>query len=201
MEEFGGLVRDRAAFRDYFGRITSGAKKMDTLINDLLSFSRLGRSDLTLELLPLEAAFSEARSRIDDELARNGGRVRIETPLPRVWAHRATLVQVLVNLLSNAVKFVAPGVLPDVRISAEEIGGRVHVRVTDNGIGIDPTFRDRIFGVFERLNQAERYPGTGIGLAIVRRAVERMGGRCGMDSELGKGSSFWIELDGQLRTW
>ena len=200
VQEFGELIRDRAAFRDYFDRITSGAKKMDALINDLLSFSRLGRSDLTLELLSLEAAFSEARSRIDDELARSGGRVRIETPLPHVWAHRATLVQVLVNLLSNAVKFVAPGVLPDVRISAEEIGGRVRVRVADNGIGIDPTFRERIFGVFERLNQAERYPGTGIGLAIVRRAVERMGGRCGMDSELGKGSSFWIELDGPLRT-
>jgi signal transduction histidine kinase len=100
----------------------------------------------------------------------------------------------LSNLLSNALKFVGPGVLPEVRITAQASGNRVMLRVQDNGIGIDPAFRDRIFGVFERLNQSERYPGTGIGLAIVRRAVERMGGRCGVESESGKGSCFWVEL-------
>ncbi|HVE39707.1 MAG TPA: ATP-binding protein [Planctomycetota bacterium] len=104
------------------------------------------------------------------------------------------LLQVVENLLSNAVKFVAPGVSPRVSIRAERKDALVRVWVEDNGIGIPAQYHDRVFGVFERLNRPEEYPGTGIGLAIVRRAVQRMDGRIGFESEVGRGSRFWIEL-------
>jgi signal transduction histidine kinase len=110
-------------------------------------------------------------------------------------AHRGTLVRVVANLLSNAVKFVEPGKAPMVRVSTEPRGGRVRLWVEDNGIGLKPEHRERIFRVFERLHGVEKYPGTGIGLAIVRKGMERMGGAAGVESGPGNGSRFWVELD------
>jgi signal transduction histidine kinase len=104
------------------------------------------------------------------------------------------LSQVLLNLLSNAVKFVRPGVTPRVRVTGERREGKVVLSVVDNGIGIPPESRANLFKVFERLGPAKEYPGTGIGLAIVRRAMERMDGECGVESEAGQGSRFWISL-------
>jgi len=192
--DFADLMAGRPKLADYFGRIIFGASNMDALIRDLLSFSGLGRADFKREIVPLEAVVTEARMHLKDEIAKSGARIDFDLPLPSVWGHRSLLVQVLVNLLSNAIKFVASGVRPEVRLTTQVQGNRARLEVQDNGIGIDPAFRDRIFGVFERLNHIERYPGTGIGLAIVRRAVERMGGRCGVESELGKGCCFWVEL-------
>jgi signal transduction histidine kinase len=140
-------------------------------------------------------------------------------PLPRVRGNEALLTQIVSNLLDNAVKFVAPGVTPQVRIWAELVAGGgqeqnldshsqpldstlnsqpstlnsfIRLWFEDNGIGIPPDMRERIFEVFQRLST--RYEGTGIGLAIVRKAAERMGGRAGVESEIGKGSRFWVEL-------
>ena len=104
------------------------------------------------------------------------------------------LVQTIVNLLSNAIKFVAPGIEPRVTVRAEQRSGVVRLWVEDNGIGIASAYYDRIFGAFERLNRMEDYAGTGIGLAIVQRGVERMGGHCGVESVPGEGSRFWIDL-------
>jgi signal transduction histidine kinase len=104
------------------------------------------------------------------------------------------LEQALDNLVANALKFVAPGERPRIRIRAEYQGKQVRVWVEDNGIGIDPAHRGRIFEPFQRLHGIETYPGTGIGLAIVRRSLERMGGRCGVALGEGRGSRFWIEL-------
>src|SRR6185436_7794576 len=120
--------------------------------------------------------------------------IKVEGPLPSVHAARATLPRVLTNLLSNALKFVRPEVTPVIRVRAERRDGRHRLWVEDNGIGIASEFHARIFKVFERLNKAEEYPGTGIGLAIVARSMERMGGRVGIESELGRGSRFWIEF-------
>jgi signal transduction histidine kinase len=110
-----------------------------------------------------------------------------------VLGHSATLVQVISNLISNALKFVEPEAQPQIRVWTEAREDWVRLWVEDNGIGIAPQHQERIFKVFERLHGREIYPGTGIGLAIVRKGVERMGGTVGVESEVGK-SRFWIEL-------
>jgi signal transduction histidine kinase len=114
-------------------------------------------------------------------------------PLPKVRAHEATLTQILANLLSNALKFVAPGTRPSVRFWAEDRGNQARLWLQDNGIGIPQREQERVFRVFERLN-GTRYPGTGIGLSIVRKGSERMAGKTGLESEPGQGTRFWIEL-------
>jgi signal transduction histidine kinase len=166
---------------------------MDALIEDLLSYSRVSRIELDPEPLDLEDVVRDVLvhlpdldERADIEVARDG--------MPRVLGHRAALFQALTNLVSNALKFVPPGTRPSVRIHAERRERRVRLWVEDNGIGIAPEHHERIFRVFERLHGRERYPGTGVGLAIVRKAIERMGGASGVESRVGAGSRFWIEL-------
>jgi signal transduction histidine kinase len=112
-----------------------------------------------------------------------------------VLAHEVTVYQIISNLVSNALKFRRHDVEPhvDIAVTAAK-NGMTRISVIDNGIGIAPEHSERIFKVFERLHGIEEYPGTGIGLAIVKRAAERMGGRCGVDSIVGKGSTFWVEL-------
>jgi signal transduction histidine kinase len=118
----------------------------------------------------------------------------VEDPLPVVLGHPATLSQVLTNLLGNALKFVPADRTPALRVRAENDNGRIRVWVEDNGMGIAAEHQERIFRVFERLHSGDDYPGTGIGLAIVRKAVERMGGAVGVESTPGQGSRFWVEL-------
>ncbi len=122
---------------------------------------------------------------------------RVQVTIPRemqVMAHSQTLVQALTNLISNAVKFHEAGVQPKVEVSAIRNGNRVRILVRDNGIGIAPEHHERIFQVFERLHGQEEYSGTGIGLAIVKRGIQRMHGELGLNSSPGKGSTFWVEL-------
>jgi signal transduction histidine kinase len=128
------------------------------------------------------------------EINAAGALVHVADALPPVLAHRSTLVQVLANLLGNAIKFVESGQVPQVSVGAERHDRRVRITVEDNGIGIAPAHRERIFQVFERLHGQERYPGTGIGLAIVRRGVERMGGSVAVEDGPGGGTRFVIEL-------
>jgi signal transduction histidine kinase len=120
--------------------------------------------------------------------------LREAAPWPHAMAHQGTLVQVLVNLLSNASKFVAPGVVPRITLRAGCAGPQVRLEVEDNGIGIPERDHQRIFKVFERLHGPESYAGTGIGLALVHKGVERMGGEVGLQSQVGQGSCFWIVL-------
>jgi signal transduction histidine kinase len=120
--------------------------------------------------------------------------IEIEEPLPPVMAQPSYLTQVLSNLLGNAIKFVPPGRTPEICVSAQRQGNRVKITFQDNGIGIEPKDRERIFNIFERVHDRESYEGTGIGLSIVRKATERMGGSVGVESGRGQGSCFWIEL-------
>jgi signal transduction histidine kinase len=198
--------------QDYAQRIVSAASRMDTLINELLAYSRLSRTELRLQPLSLTTAVEEALAQAEAEIQEKHALVRVEEPLLDVIGHRITLVQVVANLLANAIKFVAPGIQPQVRIWTEEVsraGGerdnyelqimnyelpKVRLWIGDNGIGIAPEHQQRIFRVFERLHGVDSYPGTGIGLAIARKGVERMGGRVGVESQPGQGSRFWIEL-------
>jgi signal transduction histidine kinase len=180
--------------RQYAERVVAGANTMDQLIRDLLSYSRITRSELRLTPLDLHHAMQSATEQVADDVAARHARVVVEEPLPAVIGHETTLAQVLANLVANAIKFVPAERTPEVRVRAERRDGRVRVWVEDNGIGIAPEHHERIFRVFERLNPAEDYPGTGIGLAIVRKGVERMGGHVGVESQPGGGSRFWIEL-------
>ena len=115
-------------------------------------------------------------------------------PLPAVQANPTVLRQIVTNLLSNAVKFVPQDRAPDIKVWSELRGDYVRFWVEDNGIGIAPEHQSQIFDVFQRLHGPQAFPGTGIGLAIVRKGAERMGGRCGVISEPGQGSRFWVEL-------
>jgi signal transduction histidine kinase len=180
--------------REHLGRILRAAERMDALITDVLAYSRMARAELTVEPVPLEQTVEEALDTLDAEIRRTGAHVEVARPLPRVMAHAATLARVLTNLLNNALTFAEPGTTPRVRIAATQANGWVRLSVSDEGIGIAPEHLERIFRPFERLHGTETYPGTGFGLAIVRRAVERMGGRCGVESEPGRGSTFWLEL-------
>ncbi|HTD66607.1 MAG TPA: PAS domain S-box protein, partial [Candidatus Limnocylindria bacterium] len=183
-------------------RIHVSSEFMDKLLLGLLAYGRAARTEVTLGPVEVrkawEAAIFQTAHRIDESKAR----VEVVGPLPVVRAHEATLGQCLANLLSNAMKFVAPGVQPHIRFRAEEIPpsatksgdeARVRLWMEDNGIGIAPEHQDRTFRVFERLN-GTRYAGTGIGLSIVRKSIERMGGHVGLESEPHNGSRFWIEL-------
>jgi PAS domain S-box-containing protein len=180
--------------RNYAQRIVAAAQRMDALIHDLLDYSRLSRSEMQLQPVNLQEVIDEVLKQLEAEIQEREAQVSVEEPLPQVMGHYATLLQAMENLLTNAVKFVASGVQPQVRVWAEEHSRWVRLWVEDNGIGIAPEHRERIFRVFERLHGVETYPGTGIGLAIVRKGIERMGGRVGVESAPGQGSRFWVEL-------
>jgi PAS domain S-box-containing protein len=179
---------------DYAHRIISAATRLDTLIQDLLLYSRISHSTLDLGLVQTDVVLEEALANLEAPFHDSNANLQIIRPLLPVVAHHSTLVQVVGNLLSNAVKFVASGVRPEIRVRMESLGKVGRLWVEDNGIGIAPEFHNRIFRVFERLHGVEAYPGTGVGLAIVRKGIERMGGRVGVDSAPQTGSSFWIEL-------
>jgi signal transduction histidine kinase len=180
--------------REYAERIVAGAKRMDELIRDLLAYSRVSRAELKLVRVPLTPVAHSALAELSGALRARNASVHVDEPLPTVMGHPATLSQVLTNLLGNGLKFVPPERIPELRVRAERHNGLVRVWVEDNGIGIAPEHQARIFRVFERLHSNDDYPGTGIGLAIVRKAVERMGGQVGVESSLGHGSRFWVEL-------
>jgi PAS domain S-box-containing protein len=180
--------------RDYITRINQSAERMDRLIRDLLNYGRLNTTGLEIQDVDVKEILEAVLMHHEQEIKDSRAKISKTGTLPRVRAHPAVLQTVLGNLLSNAVKFVTPGVQPQIAVSSEERGNFVRIWVEDNGIGIEPKNRGKIFGVFERLHPNERYPGTGIGLAIVHKGVERMGGRVGVESELNQGSRFWIEL-------
>lgn len=180
--------------RDYATRIVAAGNRMERLIQDLLAYSRMSQGEVDLRVVDLEGVMDEAVSSLLDALRERGGQIAVERPLPAVLAHRPTLTQAVINLLANAVTFVEPGESPRVRVWGEKLDGRLRLWVADNGIGVAPEHQERIFGVFERLHGTEEYPGTGVGLAIVRKGVERMGGKVGVESRRGEGSRFWIEL-------
>jgi signal transduction histidine kinase len=127
-------------------------------------------------------------------LRQKKARLQVKRSRYRVLGHQPMLVQVVCNLLTNAVKFCAAGMTPEVVVREERRGDFARVWVEDNGIGIAPEHCDRIFRIFERLHDRDKYTGTGIGLAIVQKAITRMGGKVGVESEIGRGSRFWFEL-------
>jgi PAS domain S-box-containing protein len=179
--------------QEILGRIHTSAEFMDRLLLDLLAFGTTARSQMDLSPVEVQGAWKAAVFQSAAEIERTGARIEVIPPLPVVIAHGPTLGQCLANLLGNSLKFVADGVRPHVRFWAERRRNTVRLWLQDNGIGIPQDQTERVFRVFERLHGA-RYPGTGIGLAIVRKGLERMGGSVGLESEPGHGTRFWIDL-------
>ena len=220
VEEPGSALSETG--RDYASRIGKSAQFMDDLLNDLLDFSRISLQSIELAPVNLKTVVDSVLSRLQTDIQAVNARVENSGPWPRVLAHESTLGLVLFNLLGNALKFAAPDVPPQIRIWTEEAnlthasngnqkvnsslpspavpklpgeGGLTSVKVyiEDNGIGIAPEHQNQIFRIFTRL-MGDKYAGTGIGLAIVQKGVERMGGRVGVESASGQGSRFWFEL-------
>lgn len=191
LEEFTGRLGDEG--EDFLRRIKKAAFRMDALIRDILAYSQVTKMDVRTEAVDLEGL-------IEDLIRENRGvretraKVSIVKPLHQVVGHVACLTQCLSNLLDNAAKFVRENSVPEITLRTEPRGNRIRVWVEDNGIGIDPALHDRIFKMFERGEAGRDYDGTGIGLAIVKKAMERMGGTVGLESRPGSGSRFWIEL-------
>ncbi len=175
----------------YLNRISAAAGRLDQLIRDVLTYSRIVREAVTLQRVDVEALVSQLVEE-NPALQEPQASITIRTPLLPVRGHDAYLTQVLSNLLYNAVKFVRRGEKPVVDLWTEETADGVRIFVRDHGIGIPKEVQHRLFGMFERLNRD--YEGTGIGLSIVRKAVERMGGSFGVESEEGRGATFWVQL-------
>ena len=187
-----GWRLDNAA-RELLARIVRGGRRMDRMIQDLLTYSRISRRELKLEAVSLDKLVHEVVQQYPD-MRPDKADIEVEGPLPDVMAHEPSLTQVISNLLSNAVKFVPPQGRPRVRVTADRRDTYARLWIADNGIGIKPEHHARLFGMFERFHPERDYEGTGIGLAIVRKAIERMNGQVGVESDGISGSRFWVEL-------
>jgi PAS domain S-box-containing protein len=179
--------------RDYAKRILRSAERLDRLVQDLLTYSRMSRGEIKFARVNLAKTLADTQLTLSDDLFKTGT-VLTAGDLHSVVGYEPTLNIILTNLLANAMKFVKAGTTPRVNIYSEQRDGTVRLWVEDNGIGIPAAARDKIFGVFHRLHPLEKYPGTGIGLAIVQKGVQRMGGKVGVESQPDQGSRFWIEL-------
>lgn len=184
-------------------RILASAARTERLIEDLLEYGQLTRRQTRPQRVSLVLVIQEVLGHLerDPQYRQPGAQVQVQEPLPIVSGHRAVLVRVFMNLLGNAVKYVAEGHTPRVRVWSEDRGEMVRVWVEDNGVGLDEPTRQRILQPFgpdasevAEVEAATATSGSGIGLAVVRKGVERMGGRLGVESEVGRGSKFWVEL-------
>jgi len=218
VDECGQILPEKS--RDGLTRITRAAGRMDALTRDLLSYTKVATQKVELSGVDPNVVLEDVIT-MNEALREPHATVGIVRPLHHVLAHPTLFTQCISNLLDNAAKFVAPGVKPRVIVRSEIItdhapgagevpkgstaaepgssaqaAPRSYVRlwVEDNGIGVDQLTREKIFGLFERAREVKQYPGTGIGLAILAKAIQRMGGRFGVESETDAGSRFWIDL-------
>jgi chemotaxis family two-component system sensor kinase Cph1 len=194
-----GLLRDRYQGKldekadQYLAFILEGAQRMRFLINDLLAYSRVGGKAGSLAPVAVQESLGSALT--DLRAAREEARATItQDAMPVLTADGLQLAHVFQNLIGNAIKFRRTGEAPEIHVGAQRAEGCWMFSVRDNGIGIDPQFSDRIFEIFQRLHSRASYAGTGIGLAICRKIVECHGGRVWVESQLGKGSTFYFTI-------
>ncbi len=189
-EDLGEELRGEAAID--LGYIEKAAKRMQTLIADLLAFSRVGRAAMKTETVSLDECVDESLEALRSRLEQSGVRIERQA-LPTVVGDRTLLTQLYQNLLSNAVKFTRAGE-PVVELTAQQTGDVWTLGVRDNGIGLEPEYAEQIFEPFKRLHGITKYQGTGIGLAICRKSVERHGGRIWVESKPAEGAHFKFTL-------
>jgi len=177
--------------REFMGYVMEGVQRMDQLLTDLLSYSHQFRTDRPLSLVDPEGALHGVLLTMEKQIRESGAKITHD-PLPQITFDFAQLSQLFSQLIANAIMFCGPDP-PRIHISAVETDAGVTFLVRDSGIGIDPQYHEQIFGIFKRLH-GRKFPGSGIGLAICKRIVEQHGGSIGVESELGKGSTFRFTL-------
>jgi light-regulated signal transduction histidine kinase (bacteriophytochrome) len=178
---------------EFIGFAVDGARRMQELINDLLTFSRAGTRPL--ELQPVDTSRLVDQIVLDLGVSTEDSHASVSRDeLPTVYADEVQLRQVFQNLIANGLKFRRVDVLPHVHLSARREGSQWTFTVRDNGIGIESQYLERIFVLFQRLHTRAQYPGTGIGLAICKKIIERHGGRIGVESGPELGTTFWFTL-------
>jgi PAS domain S-box-containing protein len=192
IDEYGGKLDEQGV--DYLQRIMRSAVRLDRLIQDVLSYTKILHANLPMERVDLDRLVRDIIETFPNGLPIQP-EIRIRGRLPQVMGNEALLAQCVSNLLSNGAKFMAHGITPHLEVSAETMkDASIRVWFKDNGIGIAAENHERIFRLFERIQPAAEYEGTGIGLSIVRKAAERMGAQIGFESALGRGTRFWILL-------
>jgi hypothetical protein len=187
-ERYANQLDDKA--RKFINYAVDGAVRMQTLIQDLLSLSRVTTKGRAFEMVDCNMLLRQALGCLQAIITDKGAEITSD-PLPRVHGDSMQITLVLQNLLGNAIKFCT-NVPPRIHISAEEGVDTWRITVQDNGIGIDAKYADKIFVIFQRLHTREEYPGTGIGLALCKRIVERHGGEIGFQSSVDKGTAFFF---------
>lgn len=193
-QEMQGELTDRA--REHLARIRNGSVKMATLIDDLLSYSHIDRRGLQSSVVSLPTLVDQVVNPYQDEIHRRGIALVVVVEPMTVRVDASGLALALRNLVENALKYTRDTEKPRIAVVCRRKDGGVLLAVTDNGIGFDMQYHDHIFKLFQRLHRDDQYPGTGIGLALVRKAIERLGGKVWAESKAGEGSTFTIELPG-----
>lgn len=188
-----------AEVAEYLQRICRASTRMDKLIRDVLIYSKVAQGQIRNETVLLEPLIKDIIENFP-EMQLPDTQIQIRSPLLNVIGQESLLTQVITNLFGNAKKFMPAGVVSKIEIWTEQTDGRVRLWVKDNGIGIAPAYQARLFGMFERVHQDGNYEGMGIGLAIVRKAVERMEGKVGLESDGATGSAFWVELPPSIKS-
>lgn len=193
LEMYGDQLDDTG--KSYLQRIRRGVIRMAQLIQDLLDYSRLDRREIEQQPVDLQALVVDLLTQVHGETDRYGTHVinRME-PMMVVSADREGLAVALRNLIGNAIKFSSQSAAPVMEVGASRVGNSVRIWVRDNGVGFDMKYHDKVFGIFQRLHPMDEYPGTGVGLALVAKAMHRMGGRAWAESTPGKGATFFLEL-------
>jgi PAS domain S-box-containing protein len=192
LNDYGSAIDPQA--KSMVERIRLAAQRMEDTLKHLSEYSTLAREEIILQPVSADSVVTDLLIEHRAVIEQKQADILVDRPLPTVRAARDMLIQVIANLLSNALKYTLPGESPKLHISADVTESRAVLKVVDQGIGIDAKYHERIFKVFERLHGYSRYPGSGVGLAIAKRAVERMNGKIWCESEPGKGSCFFVEL-------
>ena len=178
----------------YVDNIVQASKRMGELIDDLLMYSRLGRGGVRRRPVALSEICEALTSDFTARIADINGTLIYPDDLPTVLGDKTLLTQIMTNLLENAITYHKPGIGPRVDVSYLHEGNSIILRVNDNGIGIPPEYQDKIFSIFQRLHSQDEYPGTGIGLATVKKAVDLLGGEVWVESKVDEGSTFFLKL-------
>ena len=180
--------------RHYFDNIVQASAHMGTLIDDLLEYARVGRKGVQFQQVSLKDSITQVLGILSDQITEADAQISLPEEMPTIQADKTLLEQIFSNLIGNALIYHRPDVTPHITVSSQKENSHIIVTVSDNGIGIPPEFQDKIFTIFQRLHGQDEYPGTGIGLSVVKKSVKLLGGQVWVQSEEGEGSTFYVRL-------